>query len=148
MIDGYRLDPEQHIQKQDLQQAPAAEESAPQQSTKWSMEQVDWQQLARMGITPESLGEIGTARLLNGHESAVLDIKTSFEGISFETPACIRLAGIIRPGSPCSTSSAASKRPELGEYMGTELSQEGAGQPAQNTQCRTSHLHPPARRHD
>ena len=52
MIDGYRLDPEQHIQKQDLQQAPAAEESAPQQSTKWSMEQVDWQQLARMGIRP------------------------------------------------------------------------------------------------
>ena len=44
-----------------------------------------------MGITPESLGEIGTARLLNGHESAVLDIRTNFEGISFETPACIRL---------------------------------------------------------
>ena len=60
MIDGYRLDPEQHVQKQDLRQAPATEEPAPQQSTKWSMEQVDWQQLARMGITPESLGEIGT----------------------------------------------------------------------------------------
>lgn len=123
MIDGYRLDPEQHIQKQDLQQAPAAEESAPQQSTKWSMEQVDWQQLARMGITPESLGEIGTARLLNGHESAVLDIKTSFEGISLETPACIRLVE-SSDGKPVLNIECCKQRPELGEYMGTELSQE------------------------
>lgn len=45
MLDGYRLAPEQHAQKQDLQQAPAAE-TAPRQSTKWGMEQVDWQQLA------------------------------------------------------------------------------------------------------
>ena len=30
-------------------------------------------------------------RLLNGYESAVLDIRISFEGIDFETPACIRL---------------------------------------------------------
>lgn len=123
MIDGYRLDPEQHVQKQDLRQAPAAEESAPQQSTKWSMEQVDWQQLARMGITPESLGEIGTARLLNGHESAVLDIKTSFEGISLETPACIRLVE-SSDGKPVLNIECCKQRPELGEYMGTELSQE------------------------
>ncbi|MCS2823709.1 DUF4099 domain-containing protein [Bacteroides ovatus] len=44
-----------------------------------------------MGVTPESLGETGIQRLLNGHESAVLDIRISFEGIDFETPACIRL---------------------------------------------------------
>lgn len=123
MIDGYRLDPEQHVRKQDLRQAPATEEPAPQQSTKWSMEQVDWQQLARMGITPESLGEIGTARLLNGHESAVLDIKTSFEGISLETPACIRL--VESPdGKPVLNIECCRQRPELGEYMGTELPQE------------------------
>lgn len=123
MIDGYRLDPEQHVQKQDLRQAPATEEPAPQQSTKWSMEQVDWQQLARMGITPESLGEIGTARLLNGHESAVLDIRTSFEGISFETPACIRL--VESPdGKPVLNIECCKRYPDLKEYMGTELPQE------------------------
>ena len=32
MIDGYKLDPEQHVQKQDLRQAPATEEPATQQS--------------------------------------------------------------------------------------------------------------------
>lgn len=122
MLDGYRLDPEQHAQKQDLQQAPAAE-TAPRQSTKWGMEQVDWQQLARMGITPESLGEIGTARLLNGHESAVLNIKTSFEGIDLETPACIRLVESA-DGKPVVNIECCKQRPELGEYMGTELPQE------------------------
>lgn len=123
MIEGYRLDPEQHVRKQDLRQAPAAEAPVPQQSTKWSMEQVDWQQLARMGITPESLGEIGTARLLNGHESAVLDIRTDFEGISLETPACIRL--VESPdGKPVLNIECCKQRPELGRYMGTELPQE------------------------
>lgn len=123
MIDGYRLDPEQHVRKQDLRQAPTTEEPAPQQSTKWSMEQVDWQQLARMGITPESLGEIGTARLLNGHESAVLDIRTNFEGISFETPACIRL--VESPdGKPVLNIECCKRYPDLKEYMGTELPQE------------------------
>lgn len=125
MLGEYRLEPEQYATKQaeELKQAPATEELAPQQSTKWSMEQVDWQQLARMGITPESLGEIGTARLLNGHESAVLDIKTSFEGISLETPACIRL--VESPdGKPVLNIECCRQRPELGEYMGTELPQE------------------------
>ena len=56
------------------------------------MEQVDWQQLERMGVTPETLGEPGLRRLLNGNESAVLTLKTVIEGIEFETPACIRLA--------------------------------------------------------
>lgn len=125
MLGEYRLEPEQYATKQaeELKQAPATEELAPQQSTKWSMEQVDWQQLARMGITPESLGEIGTARLLNGHESAVLDIRTNFEGISFETPACIRL--VESPdGKPVLNIECCRQRPELGEYMGTELPQE------------------------
>lgn len=120
MIDGYRLDPEQHVRKQDLRQAPATEEPAPQQSTKWSMEQVDWQQLARMGITPESLGEIGTARLLNGHESAVLNLKTNFEGIKIETPACIRL--VESPdGKPVLNIECCKQRPELDYYFGNEI---------------------------
>lgn len=119
MLDGYRLDLEQHAQKQDLQQAPAAE-TAPRQSTKWGMEQVDWQQLARMGITPESLGEIGTARLLNGHESAVLDIKTCFEGIDLETPACIRL--VESPGGrPVLNIECCKQRPEFDYYLGNEI---------------------------
>lgn len=53
---------------------------------------MDWQQLERMGVTPETLGEPGLRRLLNGNESAVLTLKTVIEGIEFETPACIRLA--------------------------------------------------------
>ena len=53
---------------------------------------MDWQQLERMGVTPETLGEPGLKRLLNGNESAVLTLKTVIEGIEFETPACIRLA--------------------------------------------------------
>ena len=125
MLGEYRLEPEQYATRQaeELKQAPATDESAPQQSTKWGMEQVDWQQLARMGITPESLGEIGTARLLNGHESAVLNIKTKFEGINFETPACIRL--VESPdGKPVLNIECCKQRPELGEYMGTELPQE------------------------
>lgn len=125
MLGEYRLEPEQYATKQaeELKQASATDESAPQQSTKWGMEQVDWQQLARMGITPESLGEIGTARLLNGHESAVLDIRTNFEGISFETPACIRL--VESPdGKPVLNIECCKRYPDLKEYMGTELPQE------------------------
>ena len=125
MLGEYRLEPEQYATRQaeELKQAPAADESAPQQSTKWSMEQVDWQQLARMGIISESLGEIGTARLLNGHESAVLDIRTNFEGISFETPACIRL--VESPdGKPVLNIECCKRYPDLKEYMGTELPQE------------------------
>ena len=122
MLGEYRLEPEQYATKQaeELKQAPATDESAPQQSTKWGMEQVDWQQLARMGITPESLGEIGTARLLNGHESAVLDIRTNFEGISFETPACIRL--VESPdGKPVLNIECCKQRPELDYYCGNEI---------------------------
>ena len=125
MLGEYRLEPEQYATKQaeELKQAPFADESAPQQSTKWGMEQVDWKLLARMGITSASLGEIGTARLLNGHESAVLNIKTNFEGIKFETPACIRL--VESPdGKPVLNIECCKQRPELGEYMGTELPQE------------------------
>lgn len=122
MLGEYRLEPEQYATKQaeELKQAPATDESAPQQFTKWSMEQVDWQQLARMGITPESLGEIGTARLLNGHESAVLNLKTNFEGIKFETPACIRL--VESPdGKPVLNIECCKQRPELDYYLGNEI---------------------------
>lgn len=122
MLDGYKLAPERYEQKQDLQQA-VAEGSIPQQSTKWGMEQVDWQQLARMSITPESLGETGTTRLLNGHESAVLNIKTNFEGIELETPACIRLVE-SSDGKPMLNIECCKQRPELNEYMGTQLPQE------------------------
>lgn len=69
------------------------------------MEQVDWQQLERMGVTPEALGDLGVKRLLNGNESAVLTLKTVFEGIEFETPACIRLTknpdGTLRNNIEC-----------------------------------------------
>ena len=122
MLGEYKLEPEQYATKQaeEQKQAPAANESAPQQSTKWGMEQVDWQQLARMGITPESLGEIGTARLLNGHESAVLNLKTNFEGIKFETPACIRL--VESPdGKPVLNIECCKQRPELDYYLGNEI---------------------------
>ena len=80
LLDEYRLDTEQYGG------------GGTEQSTRWSMEQVDWQQLERMGVTPETLGEPGLRRLLNGNESAVLTLKTVIEGIEFETPACIRLA--------------------------------------------------------
>ena len=44
-------------------------------------------------------------RLLNGNESAVLTLKTVFEGIEFETPACIRLTenpdGTLRNNIEC-----------------------------------------------
>ena len=122
MLDEYRLEPEQYATRQveELKQAPATDESASQQSTKWGMEQVDWQQLARMGITSASLGEIGTARLLNGHESAVLNIKTKFEGINFETPACIRL--VESPdGKPVLNIECCKQRPELDYYCGNEI---------------------------
>ena len=123
MLEKYRMDPGEYLPVRKEGQKAAAEAPAPQQSTKWSMEQVDWQQLARMGITPESLGEIGMARLLNGHESAVLDIRTGFEGISLETPACIRL--VESPdGKPVLDIECCKQHPELGKYMGTELPKE------------------------
>ena len=91
LLDEYRLDTEQYVQsRQQAQQQSGG--GGTEQSTRWSMEQVDWQQLERMGVTPETLGEPGLRRLLNGNESAVLTLKTVIEGIEFETPACIRLA--------------------------------------------------------
>jgi len=91
LLDEYRLDTEQYVQsRQQAQQQSGG--GGTEQSTRWSMEQVDWQQLERMGVTPETLGEPGLKRLLNGNESAVLTLKTVIEGIEFETPACIRLA--------------------------------------------------------
>ena len=91
LLDEYRLDTEQYVQsRQQAQQQSGG--GGTEQSTRWSMEQVDWQQLERMGVTPETLGEPGLRRLLNGNESAVLTLKTIIEGIEFETPACIRLA--------------------------------------------------------
>lgn len=50
-----------------------------------------WQQLTRTGVTPESLSEAGTQRLLNGHESVVLDTRISLEGIDSEAPVYVRL---------------------------------------------------------
>ncbi|MCS2824566.1 DUF4099 domain-containing protein [Bacteroides ovatus] len=85
LLSSYAIDIRQPAQEQSITG------DTPQQTTRWGVDEVDWQQLARMGVTPESLGETGIQRLLNGHESAVLDIRISFEGIDFETPACIRL---------------------------------------------------------
>ena len=71
LLDEYRLDTEQYVQsRQQAQQQSGG--GGTEQSTRWSMEQVDWQQLERMGVTPETLGEPGLRRLLNGNESAVL----------------------------------------------------------------------------
>ena len=91
LLDEYRLDTEQYVQSRQQAQQQSGGDGT-EQSTRWSMEQVDWQQLERMGVTPETLGEPGLKRLLNGNESAVLTLKTVIEGIEFETPACIRLA--------------------------------------------------------
>lgn len=121
MLADYRIDMKQQAQEQSQAAAP---ENVPQQTTRWSMDEVDWQQLARMGVTPESLGEPGVQRLLDGKESAVLDIKTSFEGIGFETPACIRLVG-TPDGKPVLNVECCKRYPELDlPYMGTELSPE------------------------
>lgn len=104
LLDEYRLDTEQFTQNRQQKQQQS-DGSGTEQSTRWSMEQVDWQQLERMGVTPETLGELGVRRLLNGNESAVLTLKTVFEGIEFETPACIRLTenpdGTLRNNIEC-----------------------------------------------
>lgn len=91
LLDEYRLDTEQYAQNRQQAQQQSGGDGT-EQSTRWSMEQVDWRQLERMGVTPETLGDLGVKRLLNGNESAVLTLKIVFEGIEFETPACIRLA--------------------------------------------------------
>ena len=118
LLSSYAIDIRQPAQEQSITG------DTPQQTTRWGVDEVDWQQLARMGVTPESLGETGMQRLLNGHESAVLDIRISFEGIDFETPACIRLVESAG-GKPVLNVECCKRYPELDRpYMGTELSPE------------------------
>lgn len=118
LLSSYAIDIRQPVQEQSITG------DTPQQTTRWGVDEVDWQQLARMGVTPESLGETGMQRLLNDHESAILDIRISFEGIDFETPACIRLVGSAG-GKPVLNVECCKRYPELDRpYMGTELSPE------------------------
>ena len=123
LLAEYRIDTGQYAQEQQQARQPAGE-NHPEQSTRWSMEQVDWQQLERMGVTPDTLGEPGVRRLLNGSESSVLTLKTVFEGMEFETPACIRLTenpdGTLRNNIEC-----CKRYPELDTpYFNVEFSPE------------------------
>lgn len=124
LLDEYRIDTQQYAQNRQQAQQPADGDRPEQSPTRWSMEQVDWQQLERMGVTPDTLGDLGVKRLLNGNESAVLTLKTVFEGIEFETPACIRLAE--RPdGTPENRIECCKRYPELDTpYFNVEFTPE------------------------
>lgn len=53
LLSSYAIDIRQPAQEQSITG------DTPQQTTRWGVDEVDWQQLARMGVTPESLGETG-----------------------------------------------------------------------------------------
>lgn len=50
LLSSYAIDIRQPAQEQSITG------DTPQQTTRWGVDEVDWQQLARMGVTPESLG--------------------------------------------------------------------------------------------
>lgn len=58
LLDEYRLDTEQYVQSRQQAQQQSGGDGT-EQSTRWSMEQVDWQQLERMGGNTRNVRRTG-----------------------------------------------------------------------------------------
>lgn len=86
---------EQQVEQPEVEQQVSGEETAPGQEEENSGEQqqqvgyenrLDWEQLARLGITRESLEQSGDlTAVLSGHKSGLITISTEVEGIPITT---------------------------------------------------------------
>lgn len=89
----YEVKPEEHTkqeqqveQKAEPEQKTVTEPELPKEQPNSLENRIDWEQLARLGITKESLEQNGDLQaLLSGNKSGVITIDTQIEGIPIST---------------------------------------------------------------